>query len=55
MLRGVAQWQEGVESPERLLDLADRALYAAKKAGGQRVVCYRSIAAGETVLAGSEG
>jgi len=40
---GVAQREETTESPEQLLDFADQALLAAKLAGRNRVVGYRSL------------
>jgi two-component system, cell cycle response regulator len=41
---GVAERQEGVlQTPEQLLDCADQALYAAKRAGRHRAVAYSSM------------
>jgi len=52
---GVAEWREDLQSPEHLLDLADQALYAAKRAGRHRVVSFGSLASAQSLSAGNEG
>jgi predicted signal transduction protein with EAL and GGDEF domain len=44
-----------VASPEQLVDRADQALYAAKKAGRCRAVSFGSLQAREATSVGSEG
>jgi diguanylate cyclase (GGDEF)-like protein len=40
---GVALWRLDISTPRQLIDLADEALLAAKRAGRNRVLAYRSI------------
>lgn len=42
---GVATWPGGGETPEELLERADKALYRAKQGGRNRVECGKGRAA----------
>lgn len=52
---GVAEQQREMQKPEQLLDQADQALFAAKRAGRNRAVSFGSIVDQKPVLVGTNG